>query len=38
MIEKLLIKFNVSKNELFRLSENYKSVHRKLKISYNIEQ
>lgn len=37
MIEKSLIKFNISKNELFQLSENYKTIHRKLKLSHNIE-
>lgn len=38
MIEKMnLIKFNVSKNEIFQLTENYKTVHRKLKSTYKIE-
>lgn len=42
MIEKTgtknaLIKFNVSKNEIFQLNENYKTVHRKLKMQYNVE-
>lgn len=32
-----LIKFNVSKNEIFQLSENYKTVHRKLKLQYSVE-
>lgn len=32
-----LIKFNVSKNEIFQLSENYKTVHRKLKMQYSVE-
>lgn len=38
MIEKLnLIKFNISKNEIFQLTENCKSIHRKLKTLYNVE-
>lgn len=42
MIEKkesknALIKFNVTKNEIFQLNENYKTVHRKLKLQYNVE-
>lgn len=41
MIEKnpknSLIKFNVTKNEIFQLNENYKTIHRKLKIQYNVE-
>lgn len=32
-----LIKFNVSKNEIFQLMENYKTVHRKLKMQYTVE-
>lgn len=32
-----LIKFNVSKNEIFQLNENYKTVHRKLKLQYTVE-
>lgn len=32
-----LVKFNVSKNEIFQLTENYKTIHRKLKLIYNIE-
>lgn len=42
MIEKTgnkntLIKFNVTKNEIFQLNENYKTVHRKLKLQYSVE-
>lgn len=42
MIEKTanknnLIKFNVSKNEIFQLIENYKTVHRRLKMQYAVE-
>lgn len=41
MIEKnaknILIKFNVTKNEMFQLNENYKTVHRKLKLQYSVE-
>lgn len=42
MIEKnpnkaILIKFNVAKNELFQLNENYKTIHRKLKMQYSVE-
>lgn len=42
MIEKAgnkntLIKFNVTKNEIFQLNENYKTVHRKLKMQYSVE-
>lgn len=42
MIEKtpnknIVIKFNVSKNEIFQLAENYKTVHRKLKMQYTVE-
>lgn len=29
--------FNMSKNELFKLSENYKTLHRKMKTSFKIE-
>ncbi|EAT45586.1 AAEL003132-PA [Aedes aegypti] len=29
--------FNVSKNELFKLPDNYKTLHRKLKVSYRVE-
>lgn len=32
-----LIKFNVTKNEIFQLNENYKTVHRKLKTQYSVE-
>lgn len=32
------ILFNVSKNEMFKLTDNYKSLHRKLKNNYKIEQ
>lgn len=41
MIEKTqknnLIKFNVTKNEIFQLNENYKTIHRKLKMQYSVE-
>lgn len=41
MIEKnqknSLIKFNVTKNEIFQLNENYKTVHRKLKLQHSVE-
>ncbi|XP_053696401.1 intraflagellar transport protein 52 homolog [Sabethes cyaneus] len=29
--------FNISKNELFKLPDNYKTLHRKLKVSYRVE-
>ncbi|XP_065091445.1 intraflagellar transport protein 52 homolog [Ochlerotatus camptorhynchus] len=29
--------FNVSKNEMFKLPDNYKTLHRKLKVSYRVE-
>lgn len=32
-----LIKFNISKNEIFQLMENYKTVHRKLKMTFKVE-
>lgn len=32
-----LIKFNVTKNEIFQLNENYKTVHRKLKMQHTVE-
>lgn len=32
-----LIKFNISKNEIFQLTENYKTVHRKLKMTFKVE-
>lgn len=31
------ITFNNSKNELFKLVDNYKTLHRKLKSNYKIE-
>lgn len=39
MIEgaKKIVIFNVSKNELFQLTENYKTVHRKLKLDWRVE-
>lgn len=42
MIEKtsnknVVIKFNVSKNEIFQVTENYKTIHRKLKMQYTVE-
>lgn len=32
-----LIKFNVTKNEIFQLNEHYKTVNRKLKMQYTVE-
>lgn len=29
--------FNASKNELFKLGENYKTLHRKIKSAYKVE-
>ncbi|XP_041775642.1 intraflagellar transport protein 52 homolog isoform X1 [Anopheles merus] len=31
------ILFNVSKNELFKLADNYKTLHRKLKVNHRVE-
>uniref|UniRef100_A0A182IQ74 Uncharacterized protein n=2 Tax=Anopheles atroparvus TaxID=41427 RepID=A0A182IQ74_ANOAO len=31
------ILFNVSKNELFKLTDNYKTLHRKLKVNHRVE-
>ena len=32
------ILFNVSKNELFKLADNYKTLHRKLKVNHRVER
>lgn len=32
-----LIKFNVTKNEIFQLNEHYKTVNRKLKMQHTVE-
>lgn len=34
---KKTVVFNMSKNEIFRLTENYKTVHRKLKLDWRVE-
>lgn len=31
------IVFNASKNELFQLADNYKTMHRKLKLAWRVE-
>ncbi|KAL1400979.1 hypothetical protein pipiens_006988 [Culex pipiens pipiens] len=33
----ITVVFNVSKNELFKLPDNYKTLHRKLKVNYRVE-
>lgn len=37
MDKKVTILFDQSKNELFKLAENYKTIHRKLKNDFKIE-
>lgn len=37
MIDKPSIVFDQSKNELFKISENYKTVHRKLRNDLKVE-
>lgn len=37
MIDKPTIIFDQSKNELFKIGENYKTVHRKLKNDFKVE-
>lgn len=36
MSEKNIILFDVSKNELFKISDNYKVLFRKLKVSFDV--
>lgn len=38
MSSKPVICFDTSKNERFQISDNYKMMHRKLKVNWNVEQ
>ncbi|XP_055372223.1 intraflagellar transport protein 52 homolog [Condylostylus longicornis] len=38
MIQKGVVCFDISKNELFQLADNYKTLHRKIKVSWKVEQ